>query len=126
MVCKNVHVDLPSKAVSAGQSFLSSVLGADDAYPVVSCLAFEADVVLPIMAAMPAILLAAPALDDSDGVFFFVLSLAQSCHELHTLHGFPSGSRISPGGRFGWVSFVVRRGAEDDPDCDGSILFRLD
>lgn len=46
--------------------------------------------------------------DEAEGEdFFFVLSFAQSCHELQTLHGLPSGSRMSPGGKFGWVSLVV-------------------
>lgn len=41
---------------------------------------------------------------------FLILTLAQSCQLLHTLHTFPCSSSMSPGGRFGWVSFVVRRG----------------
>lgn len=67
-----------------------------------------------IIDAKPAI---PPAADDEGSDFFFVLILAQSCHELQTLQTFPSASRMRPGGRLGCVSFVVLSGSREVISC---------
>ena len=107
MVCRKVHVDRPSWAVSGGQSrreleglrrLLRPIIPARAPALLLASGAFEPDESpLPEAVAVPVLGLA--------------LTFAQSCHELHTLHTLPSASKISPGGRFGCVSLVVRLGS---------------
>ena len=103
MVCRKVQVDRPNKTVSAGQSLLSRSRGVELEYPVDSTSVLD-----PIIAANPPI--AAPFFE----IFFGNFAPVKSCHELQTLHTFPSLSSISPGGRCGCVSFVVLNGSEPD------------
>ena len=67
---------------------------------------------------VPAIMLAKPPIPAAvcclpGPPFFFTFILPQSCQELQTLQGLPSGPMIRPGGKLGWVSRVVRRGWDE-------------
>ena len=104
MVCKKVHVDRPSWAVSGGQCDLSfsSSTGAGADFDLLDPPAIAANAPRALAVELP------EEFEEDAGETFF--TLAQSCHELHTLHTLPFSSRIRPGGKLGWVSFVVRRG----------------
>lgn len=129
MVCRKVQVARPRSEVSGGQEVRSpeaeaasaAVDEAEEAGVEVAELEPEDEpeeleepedeaAAPPAIATIMAIGFAA-LLDAESAPFFFTFILAQSCHELHTLHGLPSSPRMRPGGRFGWVSLVVRRGS---------------
>lgn len=95
--------------MSGGQSFRLLSVGAVLAGFVVAAEPIEARAdIIPTGPAPAALELELELEVEPEG--FACLTLAQSCHELHTLHTFPFSSNISPGGRFGCVSLVVRLG----------------
>jgi hypothetical protein len=107
-------VDLPREAVSGGQSLRSRGTAGG------AGVDLEGEVEEPAAAAANR-----PAIEDfpeDSGPVFFFPTLAQSCHELQTLQTLPSASSMSPGGRLGWVSLVVRSGCVDPEDWGGKVL----
>jgi hypothetical protein len=97
-------VDRPRAAVSAGQSRLGSVVGFGFG------TGFDDNPAIAPNPPIPAIVVVVfdgPA-SSFPVAFFLIFILPQSCHVLQTLQTLPSASSIRPGGRFGWVSLVVR------------------
>jgi len=97
-------VDRPRAAVSAGQSRLGSVVGFGFSF------GFEDNPAIAPNPPIPAIVVVNVDSPPSSVpvAFFLIFIFPQSCHELQTLQTLPSASSIRPGGRFGWVSLVVR------------------